>query len=221
LIEQGKNHQEGVASQLRVEKIDDQTDQIISDFKSTLIKIENTKIYNEQLKKVIENQTNEMISIKEQIKNLKDTHQGIVPLMVRMVNWLENFVLVDVPFLTEERTNRVEKLKELTGKADISTSEKYRRVLEAFQIEIDYGSSIEAYKGILDGATVEFLRVGRIGLYYQTLDGKTSGIWDKNNQKWNRLDNDFNQGLLIGIKMAKKQIAPDLIKVPFINTEKI
>ena len=131
-----------------------------------LSKIENTKIYNDQLRKIITSQKEEMASIKTQIASLKDTNKDIVPLMVRMVDMLDQFVKMDVPFLKDERSKRVADLKAMLTRADVSTSEKFRRVLEAYQVENEYGRTIESYRDVQTVAgtklTVDFLRVGRI-----------------------------------------------------------
>ena len=71
---------------------------------------------------------------------------------------------------------RVANLKRLMDDADTPLSEKYRRVMEAYQVEVQYGHTIEAYQGELrdpgSSRMVEFLRLGRVGLYYLSLDGK-------------------------------------------------
>jgi len=112
----------------------------------------------------------------------------------------------------EERTNRVAQLKEMMGRADVSTSEKYRRIVEAYQIEMEFGRTIESYQGKVDEKTVDFLRAGRVSLMYQTLDGKETGYWDKTAKKWVK-DDDYTDAVRAGLKVAKKQAAPDFISV--------
>ena len=99
------------------------------------------------------------------------------------------------------------------SRADVSVSEKYRRIVEAYQIEIEYGRTIEAYQGKVGDKTVDFLRAGRVALLYQTLDGKETGYWDADAKKWVQ-DNDYEDAIEAGLKVAKKQAAPDFIVVP-------
>ena len=138
--------------------------------------------------------------------------------MTQMIDGLDQFVQLDVPFLLEERTDRVERLKELMERDDITVAEKFRKVTEAYQIENDYGSTIEAYKDTItiDGATreVEFLRVGRVALLYQSPDGQVSGAWDSEKGQWQALGNEFKNQIRQGLKIANKQIAPELVLLP-------
>ena len=132
-----------------------------------------------------------------------------------MVEALEGFIALDVPFLGEERARRLAELRNLMRRADVTNAEKYRRIVEAFQIENDYGRTIEAYRGTLDdGKTVDFLRVGRIALVYQTLDGLNNGVWDQANTRWADLDSSYSTPIKAGLKIARKQSAPDLIRLP-------
>jgi hypothetical protein len=124
---------------------------------------------------------------------------------------------MDVPFLFEERTNRVKSLQELMPRADVAISEKYRRIIEAYQIELEYGRTLEAYEGrIEDGAgvrTVDFVRLGRVSLMYQTLDGAETGYWNAQEKKW-VVDNSYAEAVAEARRVARKDGAPDLLKVP-------
>jgi hypothetical protein len=103
------------------------------------------------------------------------------------------------------------------GKADVAISEKYRRIVEAYQIELDFGRTLESYDGKLEGdaqgRTVKFLRIGRVALMYQTLDGEETGYWDKDKKGW-VVDNSYRAAIKKGIAVATKQGAPELIEAP-------
>ena len=81
-----------------------------------------------------------------------------------------------------------ENLQNLMPRADVAISEKYRLILEAYQIELDYGQTLDAYEGRLgtgaDARTVEFAQLGRVSLMYRTLDGSETGYWDANQKTW-------------------------------------
>ena len=160
-----------------------------------------------------------MASLQSQIDDIEIVERGIPPLMLEMIDGLERYVQLDVPFLGEERGKRVAGLRELMKRADVTNAEKYRRIAEAYQIENDYGRTIESYRGQLDdGRTVDFLRVGRIALVYQTLDGEETGVWEQNpgggGGQWVALDGSYRTPVKNGIKIAKKQTAPDMISLP-------
>ncbi len=135
-----------------------------------------------------------------------------------MIEVLEEFVGIDMPFLEEERAMRITELQRLMEKPDVPTSEKYRRVTEAYQVELDYGHTIEAYEGEMtyqgETRTVNFLRFGRLGLYYQTLDGLEIGYYDKDGDQWIQLNDEYRQPLDRAIRIARKQLPPDLIRLP-------
>jgi hypothetical protein len=106
----------------------------------------------------------------------------------------------------------------MMGRADVTTSEKFRRIMEAYQIENEYGRTIEAYRASLVAggreSTVDFLRFGRIALLYQTLDGLEAGVWDQTNGRWEPLNSGYRSAIRAGLKIARKQAAPDLIRLP-------
>ncbi|MAZ49826.1 MAG: hypothetical protein CME65_14790 [Halobacteriovoraceae bacterium] len=205
-------------SQAKVDTLDIETQKLLDEYKRTLQKIENTQIYNAQLEKLIQNQVDEQESLKNQIASIKETNEGVVPFMLEMLATLDKMVENDTPFLPIERKKRVADLKEMMNRADVSTSEKFRRILEAYQVENEYGRTLEAYRGKLTTGkkdiTVDFLRVGRLALAYQTLDQKKQGVWDKTAKKWVELDDDYRRSITTGLKVARKQTAPELLTLP-------
>ena len=165
----------------------------------------------------IANQTDELLA--ESIDNVALIERQIVPMMTRMLDSLEEFIRLDTPFLMKERTERLARLREMMERSDVTAAEKFRRVIEAYQIENDYGRTIEAYKGSVDinGAPqeVDFLRIGRVSLTYQSVGGQYTGAWDQETRQWVELDPaEFKNQVADGIRVARKQIAPDLLVVP-------
>jgi hypothetical protein len=206
------------ASQKKIDSLAENTRQMLEEYKLDLRQTESLHVYNNHLERLIQSQKNELASIDRQLEELEFTDKGIVPLMVRMVDTLETFVELDVPFLLEERRERVKTLKDNMDRADISTAEKYRRIMEAYQVEVEYGRTIEAYSDMLEtggeSRSVNYLRIGRVAYIYQTLDGAESGIWDSAARQWQDLPDEYRSSINKGLRIARKQLAPDLLKLP-------
>ncbi len=207
-----------IAVQQRINALDDETREMLNEYRTTSSQIQDLIAYNEQLAKLVSTQRVELADFERQFNDLEITKRRILPLIVRMIEVLDEFVGIDMPFLEEERSLRVTELQKLMEKPDVPTSEKYRRVTEAYQVELDYGHTIEAYEGEMtdqgETRTVNFLRFGRLGLYYQTLDGLEIGYYDKNSDQWVQLDDEYRQPLDRAIRIARKQLPPDLIRLP-------
>jgi hypothetical protein len=217
LAQQAGADQAATAAQREVDKLSDEAQEMADRYRQALTDAESLTKYNEHLAVQVKSQADEVASLRRQLTEVETTDREIQPLMQRMVETLEQFVSLDVPFLIEERKARVETLKQMMARADITISEKYRRILEAYQIEMEYGRTLEAWEGKLgegDGAkTVEFVRLGRVSLMYQTLDGDETGYWDAQQNQW-VVDGDYRQAVREALRVAKKKGAPDLLRVP-------
>jgi hypothetical protein len=209
---------EGVDSQERIDVLNSETDQLFSQYTSALRQIDSIRVYNRQMRNLVASQENELTSLADQIDRVEEVGRSVTPLMLRMIDAVDAFVRLDTPFLIEERRGRIAGLHEMMGRADVSNAEKFRQIMEAYQIENEYGRTIEAYRSNLerDGKeiTVDFLRFGRIALVYQTLDGSETGVWDPATNTWTVLDDDYRTPIRQGLRIARKQSAPDLIRLP-------
>ncbi|MDU0354290.1 DUF3450 domain-containing protein [Paraglaciecola aquimarina] len=210
-------------SQEKINKITDQIGTKLQQFKAVNKETAGLDVYNGQLARQIENQMQEMADLNAAIDEVSVIERQITPLMMRMITGLEQFVKLDVPFLPKERAKRLDELKHLMDRADIAPSEKFRRVMEAYQVEMDYGRTLEAYSGLhmIDGQErdVDFLRVGRTALIYQTRDASLQGSWNKATGKWEALPSSYRTQVTKGLRMAKKQLAPDLLMLPVAMTD--
>lgn len=206
------------ASQTRIDKLADQTGNDLQAYRTASQRLESLTIYNQQMEKLIASQQSEVASIKKQTAEIDNIETGALPLMLKMTETLEELLKADVPFLKDERQKRLENLRELIDRADVTAGEKYRRIMEAYLVEVDYGRTIEAYRGELvvsnDARTVDFLRIGRVGLYYQTLDGNESGRWNNSRGAWEMLDSAYRTSVRDGLRIARKQTPPELLTLP-------
>ena len=207
-----------IRSQQRVNELDDETRRLLDEFRAVTEEHRQLEQYNEQLARVIQNQSEALRSVDAQLNEVQHTQQSIFPLMTRMVAALEQFVALDLPFLMQERNDRSKALGEVLDDAEVILPEKYRRVMEAYQIELDYGRTIDTHQDtiVLDGKelTVNIFRLGRLGLYCLTLDNQQAGMYDRNAREWVGISNAYVKSLEYGIRMARKQVPPDLIEIP-------
>jgi len=219
----GATQESSRQSQRRVDTLDDETRRMLDAYRSYLSQADSLRVYNAQMQELVASQQAEIASLEEQIDGIDQTQQGILPLMKRMVDTLERFVALDLPFLPKERNARVASLRHLLTRADVSVSEKYRRILEAYQIENDYGRTLEAYQGRLtaaaDAPQVQFLRLGRVALYYLSLDGDNAGVWDAAAGQWRPLEPRYLRVVQRGIRMARQQATPQLLELPLPTAE--
>jgi hypothetical protein len=209
----------GEAAQKKVDSVADQTEKIVNDYRSVTKVVDGLRVYNALLQTQLNNQESEMQALSESIGNVALIERQIIPLMTRMVDALDEFVQLDTPFLMKERTERVARLREMMERSDVTAAEKFRRVIEGYQIENDYGRTIEAYKGStqVNGIELEvdFLRIGRVALMYQTVGGATTGAGDSTAGAYIELPPaTYQKQVSDGLKIARKQVAPDLLIVP-------
>jgi hypothetical protein len=173
-----------------------------------------TARYNGALEAQLQSQQNEMASLQAQIAGLDATAAEVQPMLQKMFDQFEAFVTADVPFLEKERAARVSRLRDLMGQADKSAGEKYRRLIEAYAIEMEYGRTMDSYHDTLsDGREADFIRLGRISLMYETADGGEVGYWDQQKKAW-VVAPEYKRSIELALRIAKQTGAPDLITVP-------
>ena len=220
VMQEGENRADASATaQTQINSVADQTEKIINDYRTITKVVDGLRVYNALLQTQLDNQESEMQALTESIANVALIERQIVPLMIRMVDALDEFVQLDTPFLAKERADRIVRLREVMERSDVSAAEKFRIVIEGYQIENDYGRTIEAYKGSTEingnQLEVDFLRIGRVALMYQTVGGAHTGVWDSSQGQFVELPPAvYEKQVADGLKIARKQVAPDLLVVP-------
>lgn len=216
---QSQTTEQGQITQHRVDLLADEARQLLSDYRLKLQELDRVRRYNANLERTISDQEREKSSLDSQIADFGDLEQGIVPLMMDMVDDLAEFVDLDVPFLLPERRARIGRLREVMDRSDVSVSEKYRQIMNAYMVETAFGRTIEAYSGQIDTGDgvlrkVEFFRLGRAALVYQTPDREVAGFWDADSAEWRPLPASFGPSVNLGLRIARKQAAPEILTLP-------
>ena len=212
------NHKLAKQSQQRINSLENAASEARDEYLNNERMSVATEAYNRQLMKLEKSQEDELADLDAQLQSIEETDQAILPMLNGMVEILHKFVVEDLPFLKDERQKRLAKLDALLLRADIAVAEKYRQILEAYMVEVRYGRTLEAYRGsLLQGGSsqqVNFLRLGRTGLYYQTLEGRESGLWQPALRQWQLLTEEQNLSLRRAILIAQQQQVPSLIDLP-------
>ena len=209
-------NQDSAQSQQRVSSLAQQTQDLLSEYRAVVRETEALSIYNDNLERVVVDQRDEVESINRQLVGLEETNRGVVPLMLEMIDALDRIVEADIPFRIEERRARVLRLRDMMDQAEVTASEKYRRVMEAYQGELEFGRTTEAYSAALPttGQTVDFLRVGRTLLVYQSSDGATTGWFNPTTRAFEELPDRYRLDVRDGLAIARNEKAPDLVMLP-------
>lgn len=216
-------NEDASASQVRINDVSDATQKLLNEYKGVLKVNDGLRVYNRQLERQIDNQNKQIATLNKSIDDVTVIQRQIVPLMWRMIDGLDQFVSLDMPFLLDERIERIDKLRDLMERADVAVSEQFSQVLRAYQIENEYGRTLTPYTGEIEvegqSKIVDILQVGRVALVYQTTDGSETGFWNKSSRKWEILGDEFTIPARNGLKMARKQLTSGLFVVPVIAPE--
>jgi hypothetical protein len=207
-------------SQDNIDATERMTDKIVNEWKAVSKQVEGLKLYNEQKRIQIQAQLDLMDKLDDQLVQVVVMQRQIPPLAQRMLESLESFIALDTPFRIEERQNRIDLVRSSLAKPKVTASEQVRQVLEAYNIEAEYGRKIDTYEStLLDGTVVNILVIGRIGMFYQTKDEQSSGRWNNETNTWDELPGSYRKPIRNGIRMAKKLAPTDMLMMPVIKGE--
>ncbi|MFV0573992.1 MAG: DUF3450 domain-containing protein [Vibrio sp.] len=221
---ENQTNQAAKSAQNTINANSDKTFDLQADIERMQDQIENLSIYQKHLKTLVESQEAEKVSIDNQLVEIKETREGVVPLMYHMIDGLHTLIDQGSPVRLASREKRLEDLQDLMTRADISDAEKYRRILEAYQIEMDYGSKLGVYEGEIqldadDTRQVDMLYMGKVVLIARSKDAQTAWLWSQADKKWNEMDSSELLNVNQAYALANKDQAPSLLTLPLSVTQ--
>ncbi|UPQ89104.1 DUF3450 domain-containing protein [Vibrio sinaloensis] len=215
---QQRTHSAGAASQQRIDSKAEQALELQAEIESLRQQINDLALYRDHLSALIANQQVEQESLNQQRRQVSQTKQGLVPLMYHMLQALKLWVESDIPFNSAVREARIDKLEAMMTRADISDAEKFRRIFEAYQIELEYGLKLGQFEQSIDvdgvRRQVEVLQVGRLSLLARTNSQSDYWSWDRSKKAWVAVEPRLYQEIDKAYQVAAQQATPQLLTLP-------
>lgn len=209
----------GAQSQQRVENLDQQASELLTEYRANTKQLDLLNRFNASQRAEVENQLAQIAALEQDIANVEGLERAVVPLIGDMLEQLKTIVAADIPFRAEERAERLERLDAVMADPTQTAASRFRLIVEAYQIENEYGRTIDAYNNtVVDSSegelTVEFLRIGRVALIYKSADDSILRIYNKSTGQFDDLDKSFLDDVRLGLRMAKEQTPPGLLQIP-------
>ncbi|SDI82908.1 Protein of unknown function [Ferrimonas sediminum] len=211
--------QQGRTTQLQVERLADDTLEMRTETERLAQELENLQVYHDHLQALVKDQQRELADKQTQIDGIDTTRTGLVPLMYQMLADLKLRLADDLPIKAAQRRLRLTELSALMSRADVADAEKFRRLLEAYQIELEYGRKVAVYRDSIsvnegEPREVELLHLGRLTLLARNLDGSAYWRWHPQQKRWQTMDDHPAGELELAYRVASGQQVPQLMTVP-------
>jgi hypothetical protein len=206
------------ATQQQEEQWRDDKEKLIARYEQLELEQQQLEERKQMLKEKVEAAQTRITAKQQQLDDIQEIQSRIDPLITDLIEVLQRQVDNDLPFLTTERRKRLQRLVELRDDPDVAVSEKFRKVMEAFLVEAEYGNTIEVYQQTIAVADREMLvnifRLGRISLFFQTLDQKTCGFYNVAASAWLPLPSSYNRTIQAAMDMGAKRRPAEILTLP-------
>ena len=226
ILDVGIERQESeTVSQLKIDRMEDDTSLIVNEYKQVSKQVEGLRVYNAQLRKQIQRQEERLKEIDKTLKEAQVMQRQIPPFTRRMLAGVEKSIELDMPFHIAERKERIAFAKSALDNPTVSPAEGLRQVMETFTVEAEYGRKLDAYKDTveIDGnpTEVNILRIGRLALIAQTADESEALAWDNKNRNWVELGTSYRNPTRKGLRIANRMATVDMLEMPVPVAEEI
>jgi len=207
----------GARAQAQIDDIATQADDLEREYLAVAQQVEDQRVFVEQQRVFLQSQENELIELQRQLERVETIERDLTPMLLEMYVALESFIDGDLPFQMDLRRSRLDNIEEALGDSQVSPAEKYRLILNAFDIEASYGRSLRAYNepverdGVSEEATI--LQLGRVALIRRFNDG-TMEMLTKDNREWRRVPGGMANDVDRAIRIAQEVTTPEVFVIP-------
>ncbi len=207
-----------IKAQQQADQWSQEKEQLISEIRQSKTQLEWAQYQSKKYAAYIQREKEKIAELKRQKKEMRSLRRNLEPYLEELITGLEDFITSDLKFLSQERAERIQFLRDSVNDYHLGMSEKLQRVLEALLVEAEYGRSIEAHSATLEveGQTIEaeVLRIGRIAVFFHSMDGEKVGRWNPEKESWDYISSNFSRAIGNAIEMAKQQKSVELVDLP-------
>ncbi|MCC5995662.1 MAG: DUF3450 domain-containing protein [Oceanicaulis sp.] len=208
--------QEGARAQEQITQLADAADNAERQYLATREEIESQRIFLEQQRVFLMSQENELTALRSQLERVGSIEVDLAPMLLDMYVALEEFINEDMPFQMDVRRERLERIQTALGDANISAAERYRLLLNAYEIEMGYGRSLRAFteETEVDGApqAAEVLQIGRVALIRDI--GGNLEIMTQDNREWRPVPGSLAVDVQRAFRIAREVTTPEVFVAP-------
>lgn len=206
-------------AQARINQLDDERSDLVRDFRSLVERKDAAEVNALRLQRGVESQAREVESLTDQLARVDEITTVMVPMMLDMIEDLDQFVDADLPFKLAERKARVQRLRDVMTRDDVVPAEQYRLIIDAYQTELDSGNTIDTWSEEVEinglPTDVDMFRYGRVSLVYLSRDNRHAARWDRGARGWVELGADDREDIKQSIRVAKELVQPTILTGPF------
>lgn len=207
--------------QQQINQLDDERSDLVGEFRTLIQRKQAADLFAAQQQAVVDSQLEEIASLEDQLGRVDEITAQMIPMMLDMITDLEQFVAADLPFKQDLRATRLENLRAAMENPQVPAPEAYRLIVEAYQAEMQYGSTIDTWEQTIDidgnPVNVNMFQYGRLALVYLTQDQKSAARWDRNageNGEWRPLPSGYNADIRQAIRIAQGKAPQTILPAP-------
>ncbi len=171
-----------------------------------------------KLEQMLEAETQRIAMQQRRLVESEKLRTGLQVWLQGVVQRLEASRDAGLPFLRTERQRRLQDLEVLLNDPYTPSYEQFRRIFEALLVEAEYGHSNEVYRAEieLDGepTQVDLLRVGRLALFYRTLDRQGAGVFDPAAGRFTALPEGTLEEVSRAFRVVRREAAAEMTALP-------
>ena len=204
--------------QQQINQLDDERSDMVGEFRTLLQRKTAAELYARQQEAAVESQEREIASLTDQLSRVDEITSQSVPMLETLIDDLDAFVDADLPFRLEERKDRIARLREYLVDPNVSVTERYRQIMDAYTAEMEVGRKTDTWKETITvddkEVTVDMVLFGRVALVYMDPTGRYAKRYDRETSSWVDLESKYKAEIEKAIRIIQGKRTQDVMYVP-------